>query len=135
MANGQFIIPESYGNEVLAPLEAQEIDPTTLKRVDQIVDNYPLFAVSQALENAVKQNTSDAFDQMLAANPELLELIYDVAQGVGVDAELYRASAKPDVLKSSMKERAFGVLLQKPPLEARLVNAESELGGKMFGDE
>ena len=135
MANGQFNIPEAYRQEVITPLDTQEIDTTTIKRVDQIVDNYPLFAVSQALENAKNHHSIDAFDQILTANPELYSLIYDVSEGVRVDAELYRASAKPDVLKPSLKERAFGIFLEKPELETRLVNAESELGGRMFGNE
>ena len=135
MANGQFIIPGSRENEALITLEAQSVDATTAQRVDQIVDNYPLLAVSQALESAEKYNTIDAFDQIIAKNPELYALIYDVAESVSIDAELYRASAKPDVLKPSLKERAFGVFLEKPELEVRLVNAESELGGEMFGNE
>ena len=135
MADAQFNIPESYRNEVLTPFDTQEIDTTTIKRVDEIVDNYPLFAVSRALENAKNYNTVDAFDQILAANPELYSLIYDVSEGVRVDAELNRASAKPDVLKSSLKERVFGIFLEKPGLDIRLINAESELGGRIFDNE
>lgn len=151
MANGQFIIPGSLENDALqrsvdevfeGPSRRQidqifgstEIDSATLKRVDEVVDNHSGQAIGRALEIAAKQGTLDAFDQLLFEHPELYELIYDVAEGVRVDAELYRASAKPDVLKSSLKERAFGVFLEKPAFEVRLVNAESELGGKMFGN-
>ncbi len=149
MANGQYIIPGSLENDAIrrsveeayvnSPVNVSsplnEIDHSTQQRVDEIIDHYPIQVVEQALDAARNRNTPDAFDQILIENPEMYGLIYDVAEGVSIDAELYRASAKPDVLKPSLKERAFGIFLEKPEFGIRLIDAESNLGGKMFGNE
>ena len=143
MVNGQYIIPGSFENdalrhaaeEVFVDSEINEIDHPTQKRVDEIIENYPVYALEQAFEVAAKRHTIDAFDQLLVEHPELYGLIYDAAEGVSIDAELYRASAKPDVLKTPLRARAFGIFLEKPELGVRLIDAESKLGGEMFGNE
>jgi hypothetical protein len=146
MANGQFIIPGSSENDALRRsveeayqnTPVNEIDHPTQKRVDEIIDNYSVYAVEQALEAADKRNASDGFDQILAENPELYGLVYDVAEGVGLDAELDRVSAKPDVLKGNeliktpLKQRVFGIILEKPDFAVSLVNAEGKIAGEKF---
>lgn len=143
MADGNFVIPGSNENDKLRqPVDDffvasthSEIDYPTQKRVDEIIDHYPEQVIERALEADARSLVDDAFDQILIEHPELYGLMYDVAEGVGVDAELERVTAKPDILKPSLKERAFGVIFEKEDLRIRLVNAESDLGGRMFGNE
>lgn len=123
VSNEEFVIPGSKENYEI------------LKRVNEIVDEYPPHAVERALKEAERRNTADAFDQILAENPDLYGIIYEAAEGIRLDAEEGRAFAKPDILRSSLKERAFGIFLEKPAFEVRLINAEGELGGEMFGNE
>ncbi|MFZ1301337.1 MAG: hypothetical protein WAQ27_02025 [Candidatus Microsaccharimonas sp.] len=81
----------------------------------------------------LRHQVDEAFEEILTVNPELQRSLYGEYVDIQVDLEEMRAFATEATLSKGFFRRAVSALVASPrPLEERLVDAESKIGGELF---
>ena len=98
------------------------------------------FVIPGTLENKTlkytDQEVDQAFSEVVAQNPELQKTPYSEILDKQVDLEELRAFATEANLPRTLSQRIMSLFAPAPrPLDERLVDAESKIGGEIFFGE